>query len=93
MEYRPFYHHDIPDDLADIPANIKDRIRKAIETRLLIDPVSYSLPLRKSLQSYRKLRVGDFRIIYRIEGKEIVIFKICHRKVIYPKVLVRLGKR
>ena len=92
MDYRPIYHHEISDDLADIPANIKGRIRKAIVTRLLIDPINYGLPLRKSLQGHRKLRVGDYRIIYRIQGKEIIILKIGHRKDVSPKVLARLSK-
>ena len=92
MEYQPIYHHAISDDLVNIPANVKQRIRKAIETRLLIDPVNYGLPLRKSLQGHRKLRIGDYRLIYRIEGKKIIILKIGHRKDVYPKVLVRLSK-
>ena len=92
MEYKPAYHHDIPNDLIHIPVNIKERIRRSIETRLLIDPVSYGLPLRKSLQGYRKLRIGDYRLIYRIECKQIIILKIGHRKDVYPKVLVRLSK-
>jgi len=92
MEYRPVYHHEIPDDLAGIPANIKERIRKAIEMRLLVDPVNYGLPLRKSLQGHRKLRVGNYRVIYRIEKKEVIILKIGHRKDVYLKVLIRLGK-
>jgi mRNA interferase RelE/StbE len=92
MEYRPVYHQDITHDLVEIPSNIKGRIQKAIETRLLIDPISYGLPLRKSLQGHRKLRVGDYRIIYRIQGKEVVILKIGHRRDVYPKILARLGK-
>jgi len=92
VEYQPVYHQDIPLDLAEIPGNIKNRIRKAIETRLLIDPVSYGLPLRKSLQGHRKLRVGDYRIIYRIRGNAFIILKIGHRKDVYPKVLIRLSK-
>lgn len=92
MNYRPIYHYEISDDLADIPANIKERIRKAIETRLLIDPINYGLPLRKSLRGHRKLRVGDYRIIYRIHGKEVIILKIGHRRDVYPKILARLGE-
>ena len=92
MEYQPVYHQDVPHDLAQIPGNIKGRIRKAIETRLLVDPISYGLPLRKSLHGHRKLRVGDYRIIYRILGKEVIILKIGHRKDVYPKVLTRLSK-
>lgn len=91
MDYRPVYHHEIPADLAAIPANIKQRIKKAIETRLLVDPVNYGLPLRKSLQGHRKLRVGNYRVIYRIQGKEVIILKIGHRKDVYPKVFGRLS--
>jgi len=92
VEYTLTYHHEIPQDLATIPANMKERIRRAIEARLLIDPVNYGLPLRKSLQGHRKLRVGDYRVIYRIEEKRIIVLKIGHRKDVYPKVLVRLSK-
>ena len=90
MDYRPIYHPEIRTDLSGIPGNVKERIRKAIEARLLVDPVSYGLPLRKSLQGYRKLRVGDYRIIYRLENKDIIILKIGHRRDVYPKMLVRL---
>ncbi len=92
MDYHPTYHHEVPNDLANIPMNIKGRIRRAIETRLLIDPISYGLPLRKSLHGHRKLRVGDYRVIYRIQGREIIILKIGHRKDVYPQALVRLSK-
>ena len=91
MEYRLIYHPEIPHDLTLIPINIKKRIRRAIENRLLIDPINYGLALRKSLQGYRKLRVGDYRLIYRIQGGEIIILKIGHRKDVYPKVLVRIS--
>lgn len=92
MDYQAIYHHEILHDLAAIPANIKERIRRAIETRLLIDPINYGLPLRKSLHGHRKLRVGDYRVIYRINDKEIIILKIGHRRDVYPKALIRLGK-
>jgi len=92
MEYKLVYHHEIVDDLRNIPANVKERIRRAIEIRLLIDPVGYGLFLRKSLQGYRKLRVGDYRIIYRVDGNQILILKIGHRNEVYPKALVRLNK-
>ena len=92
MNYKVIYHHEIPDDLANIPANIKERIQKAVESRLLVDPINYGLPLRKSLQGHRKLRVGDYRVIYRIDGEMIIVLKIAHRRDVYPKTLSRMGK-
>ena len=81
MAYQIFYHPDIPkEDLAGIPANIRERIRRAIEERLLVDPQQYGEPLKRGLQGYRKLRVGDYRIIYRIDKDKIVVLKIGNRK-------------
>ena len=71
--YTVIYHHDIPGDLTRIPENIRRTIQRAIEQRLLIDPISYGLPLRKNFHGHRKLRVGDYRIIYRVEGKTIIV--------------------
>jgi len=89
MSYQISYHPDVQKDLADLPKNIKDRIQKAIEERLMKDPVKYGNPLRKSLRGYRKLRVGDYRVIYRLEERNIFVFKIGHRKEIYTKNLNR----
>lgn len=92
MAYTIIYHPDIPKkDLSGIPQNIKDTIRRAIETRLMSDPFLSGDPLRQSLKGHRKLRVGDYRIIYRVEGGKIVVLKIGHRKDVYNKVLSRLS--
>lgn len=88
MPYQLLYHPDV--SRLDIPAinqNIQQRIRKAIEQRLLVDPVRYGEPLRRSLKGYRKLRVGDYRVIYEIVGTEIRIYAIGHRKEIYESDL------
>ena len=90
MEYRLIYHPDVlKEDLQGLPANIKSRIRKAIETRLLKDPVMFGQPLRQSLKGHRKLRVGDWRVIYRVEHSNIVILMIGNRKDVYREVFRR----
>lgn len=92
MPYQPFYHPDIrKDDLPDIPRNMRERIQKAIEQRLLTDPAKYGGPLQRSLQGYRKLRVGDYRVIYKVDKENIVILKIGHRKEVYNKIHPRIA--
>ncbi len=86
MKYWVKYHKDVSIDIQKISPNIKIRIRKAIEERLLVDPLKYGAPLRRSLQGYRKLRVGDYRVIYKMEENEITILKIGHRKEVYKKI-------
>ncbi len=90
MPYTIIYHHKIVEDLKPLPQNIKSRIRKAIETRLSEDPVKYGLPLKRSLHGYRKLRVGDYRIIFKLQGDEIIILKIGHRKEVYSEAPKRI---
>ena len=77
MEYCLYYHPDIKkEDLFKIPNNIRDRIKRATEKRLLKEPLKYGEPLKRSLQGYRKLRVGDYRVIYKMEKDNIIILKI-----------------
>ncbi len=91
MAYRLYYHPDVAkEDLPEIPKNIQERIRKAIEERLLGEPEKYGEPLRRGLSGYRKLRVGDYRVIYKVDKKNIVIFKIGHRKEAYRQAYLRI---
>lgn len=84
MSYTLHYHHAIAEkDLLSIDQKMKKRIEKAIGSRLLIDPLHYGAPLHGSLKGYRKLRVGDYRVIYEIVGTEIRIYTIGHRKDVY----------
>lgn len=80
IQYHPaVIKHDIPKLSTAVQRNIKS----AIETKLTSFPENYGKPLRRSLKGYRKLRVGDYRVIFRIEGRTIKIFVIQHRSVVY----------
>ena len=89
MNYQLVYHPEVKEDIKEFPRNIKERISTAIEKRLQVDPVYYGDPLRRSLKGFRKLRVGDYRVIYYIGGKTVFILKIGHRKDVYQDVLSR----
>ncbi len=94
MGFTPVYHPDVKKcDLPNIPRNMRDRIKSAIEKRILVDPDLYGEPLRRGLRGYRKLRVGDYRVIYRVEGEFVVILKIGHRKEVYQTVIRRLPEK
>lgn len=75
------YHPKVKnEDIPRLTSNIAARIENAIRNRLMVNPVKYGFYLRGSLKGYRKLRVGDWRIIYRIVDKEIRIIAIGNRK-------------
>lgn len=71
-----------------ISSSMRATIKRAIEERLIVDPICFGKPLRYSLKGYRRLRVGDYRIVYRIdsENKAVIIIAIKHRKDIYENI-------
>jgi len=84
------YHPDVKTvDLPLLDNRMKKRIKTAIESRLVAAPHQYGEPLRKTLKGYWKLRVGDYRVVFKIAGEEVWILEIIHRKDVYKII----GKR
>ena len=81
------YKKSVKKDLKPLSEDTKYLLKKAIEEKLGTEPVKYGLPLRRSLKGYMKLRVGDYRVIYRVEKKKVLVLviKIGHRKDVYAK--------
>lgn len=75
----------VEEDIPRLPKSVRNLIKRAIEERLAIDPVGLGKPLRYSLKGHRRLRVGDYRIVYRIDQDEqlVTIVAIKHRKDVY----------
>ncbi len=71
--------------IPQLPARAKSLIKRAIEERLTIDPIGFGKPLRYSLKGHRRLRVSDYRVVYRIEEKTntVLIIAIKHRRDVY----------
>ncbi len=64
---------------------VKRKIKKAIEKKLQVDPIRFGKPLRHSLKGLRRLRVEDYRIIYKIDEnlEKVIVIQIAHRKEVY----------
>lgn len=90
MPYRLVYHARIPNDLAKIAPRDRVRIGAAIAARLTSAPEHYGAPLRGILAGYRKLRVGDHRVVFELRGEDVVILAIGHRRDIYADAGRRL---
>lgn len=76
-----FYHPDVPrKDLAKIYHDVRGRMKMAIEQKSTISPIEFGDPLRRTLKGYWKLRVGDDRVIYKIEAAKVIILRIGRRR-------------
>jgi mRNA interferase RelE/StbE len=83
LKYHPLVQSE---DLQDLDKKTRVRIKRAIEERLMIAPQEYGEPLRRTLKGYWKLRVGNYRVVFKVHGEEILILGILHRKEVYETV-------
>jgi len=78
-----FTENAIKRDIPAIPPANYDQIMRAIHERLTVDPIRLGKPLRHGLTGYRRLRVGDWRIAYRVEGDKVIVAHIELRRDAY----------
>ena len=84
MTYDLKYHPDVKKiDLPRIDGKNRKMIKRAIEERLSTQPEIYAKPLQRSLKGYWKLRVGNYRVVFKVSNKTILILEIIHRKEVY----------
>jgi len=86
INYQIVYQETVVrEDIASLPSGAKALIKRAIEERLMRDPIGFGKPLRYSLKGHRRLRVSDYRVVYRVEvsTNTVTIVAIQHRKAVY----------
>ena len=86
MSYVVQFRDVVWQDLEGIPRNMRARILRAIEQRLTAAPTHYGVKLRQALSELWKIRVGDYRIVYEIEGTKVKVWAVRHRKDVYAAV-------
>ena len=91
MAYKLKYHPGVKKfDLPKIDVKNKGMIKRATEFRLATRPEAFGKPLQRTLKGYWKLRVGDYRVVFKISGNDILILGIIHRKEVYSLIKKRI---
>jgi mRNA interferase RelE/StbE len=75
MNYKIEYLEEVFDQLAKIPKNMRQTIVRAINERLSTDPYRFK-PLVCNLKGFFRMRVGDYRVIYRIEEEKVTVLVV-----------------
>jgi mRNA interferase RelE/StbE len=81
------YLDSVKEDISGLSKDNKKMIQKAIEKKLMLNPIEFGKPLQYSLKGLRRLRVGDYRVIFQIDevAQIVLVVKIGHRKEVYEK--------
>ncbi|MBT3257912.1 MAG: type II toxin-antitoxin system RelE/ParE family toxin [Deltaproteobacteria bacterium] len=86
----------IDEDFKSINEHDQSIILKTIRKKLGTAPEKYGSPLRHDLKGFRKLKISDYRVIYRIEKADIKVYvvKVGLRKdeKVYKEMMQRLKK-
>lgn len=83
--YKVVYLDQVEEDLKKLDKSTVKKILNRIETYLAKDPKGLGKPLKGEFLGYWRYRWGDYRVIYRIAEREILILilRIGNRKEVY----------
>ena len=86
----------IKEDFKKVGKSDQTLILRTIFKKLRVAPEQYGSPLRSELKGYWKLRVADYRVIYRVERDivRVLVLKVGLRRdeEVYKEMIQRLRK-
>ena len=74
MIWTILYHPHVEEDLESVGPSAARRIVKAINSKLTKAPLQFGSPLSGNLADFRKLRIGDYRVVYQVRENEVIIY-------------------
>jgi len=74
MSWTILYHPDVEEDLKGVGPSAARRIMKGIDEKLTIAPLQFGASLSGNLANFRKLRIGDYRVVYQVKEKRVIVF-------------------
>ena len=94
MNWEIIYHKDVDDDLQSVGPAAARRIIQTINGKLTQAPEKFGAPLSNNLKNFRKLRIQDFRVVYKVFNKKVIVFVLAvgprRDKEIYRSALKRI---
>jgi mRNA interferase RelE/StbE len=84
VSYRLTYTLRALRDIEGLDSQIKKRIGNTL-LRYQKDPLRYAERLTQSKLGTYRFRTGDYRIVFDLEGEEIIVLRVGHRREIYKR--------
>lgn len=73
-----------PRAIRDLKAIDKTRSRRIMEKiRLMQDDLAGDVKRLTNATPEFRLRVGDYRILFELEGRKVIVYRVLHRKDAY----------
>lgn len=69
-----------------LPPHIQKRLKLKLEWFIAqADPLDFAEALTKPADAQYRFRVGDYRILFDVEGQNIVVLYVQHRRDVYRR--------
>lgn len=84
--YTLLYKKPAVKDVQKLTPQVKKRLKSKFEWFInQTDPLSFADHLTKPADAQYRFRVGVYRILFDVEGNNLVILRIQHRKEVYRR--------
>lgn len=84
VSYTLLYKKPAVKAIRKLPPQIQKRIKLKLEWFIAQpDPIVFAEPLTKPADAQYRFRVGTYRILFDVEGNNIVVLLVQHRKDVY----------
>jgi len=84
VKYELVYTRRAERDIRKLDSKIKDRIAKTL-LRYREEPLRFAEKLTDPVLGEYRYRIGDYRVVFDMEGNEIVVLRVGHRREIYKR--------
>ncbi len=82
MAYKITYKKSVTHDIKRLGKNEARRVVDTIDEKLSTKPEAFE-PLKGKFSGLRKLPIGDYRVIFAILDKDVLVLRVGHRREIY----------
>lgn len=87
LEYRIIWNEKALKDISKLDKQAAIRIKNKVNQHLCKAPQKLGEPMKGSFAGLHRYRVGDYRVIYKIQDEMLIIsiIRIGHRKEVYEE--------
>lgn len=86
----------VAEDFPRLDHGARKKILKAIRKKLTANPEQFGESLRGTLANFRKLRVGEYRVVYAVKKSQVMVYvlKVGIRRdlQVYDEFIQRMPK-
>jgi mRNA interferase RelE/StbE len=86
VAYRLLYKKPAVKAIQKLTPQLQERLKLKLEFFITqTNPLDFAEPLTKPADAQYRFRVGNYRVLFDVQGKDIVVLYLQHRREVYRK--------